>query len=62
MSFLGEIACAKKKWLMDILKCLEKLNMKNFSLNDIYSFENFLRERHPLNKNIKTTTANSKGF
>ncbi len=53
MSFLGEIACAKKKWLMDILKCLEKLNMKNFSLNDIYSFENFLRERHPLNKNIK---------
>lgn len=53
MSFLEEIAGTKKKWLMDILKCLEKLNMKNFSLNDIYSFENFLRERHPLNKNIK---------
>ena len=42
-----------KGWLLDIMNCVEKLERKEFSLDDTYVFENFLSKKHPENKHIK---------
>ncbi|MCS6956750.1 MAG: restriction endonuclease [Patescibacteria group bacterium] len=40
-------------WLIDIMYCIEKLKKREFTLQDIYSFENELSKLHPNNKHIK---------
>ncbi len=42
-----------KGWLLDIMKCIEELGNKEFSLDEIYAFENILRNKHSDNKHIK---------
>lgn len=39
-------------WTLDILNCIEKLN-RNFTLSEIYQFENQLAFKYPENKHIK---------
>lgn len=39
-------------WLMDIMRCVEKITHEIFSLDDVYKFENELRIKHPENHNI----------
>jgi type II restriction enzyme len=41
-----------KGWLLDILFCIEKIKKKEFSLEEVYVFESFLKSKHPLNNNI----------
>jgi type II restriction enzyme len=40
-------------WLLDILACVEKIKKTEFSLEDIYAFEMYLKAKHPLNNNVK---------
>lgn len=40
-------------WLMDVLSCLNRTPDVNFSLTEMYSFEDYLKRRHPSNNNIK---------
>ena len=40
-------------WLLDIMKCIEKMDKKDFSLSEIYQFENYLGLQHPNNNNIQ---------
>lgn len=40
-------------WLLDTLSCVEKIPEKEFSLNQIYSFEKKLKIKHPENNFIK---------
>lgn len=40
-------------WLLDIMICIEKINHKAFLLDEIYTFENDLRKKHPDNHHIK---------
>lgn len=40
-------------WILDIMKCIDKLNKKEFTLQEIYSFENFLSEKYVNNNYIK---------
>ena len=35
------------------MNCVEKLGSKNFSLDEIYAFENILSKKYPENKHIK---------
>jgi len=42
-----------KGWLLDVMNCVEKLGSKEFTLNEIYAFENLLSKKHPENKHIK---------
>lgn len=42
-----------KGWLLDIMRCIEKLGGKEFTLEDMYSFEKELSLLHPENKHIK---------
>ena len=40
-------------WLFDVLNCINKFQKDEFSLNEMYLFENELQMRHPQNKNIR---------
>ncbi len=42
-----------KGWLLDIMLCVEKLAKKEFSLDEMYAFENNLSKKHPDNRHIK---------
>ncbi len=42
-----------KGWLLETIKCIEKLGVKNFSLQDLYNFENELSLKFPNNNHIK---------
>ena len=42
-----------KGWLLDVMNCVEKLGKKEFSLDEVYAFENFLSKKHPENNHIK---------
>ncbi len=53
-TFLKQSNTLKSKgWLLDIIKCIDKLNKNDFNLNDIYQFENYLKLKHPENNNIQ---------
>jgi type II restriction enzyme len=52
--FLKKIKKADAKgWILDIMNCIDALNKKEFTLADVYAFENDLKSIHPENKNIK---------
>jgi type II restriction enzyme len=42
-----------KDWLLDIMLCVDKLDKKEFTLDEVYAFENDLSQLHPENKHIK---------
>ncbi len=42
-----------KGWILDIMNCIDATNKKEFTLDDMYAFENDLKVIHPENKNIK---------
>jgi type II restriction enzyme len=42
-----------KGWLLDVLLCVEKIKKEEFSLDDVYGYETYLKAKHPLNNNIK---------
>ncbi len=42
-----------KGWLVDIMRCIEELHQAEFSLTDIYAFENYLNKKHPNNHHVK---------
>ena len=51
--FLEKEKSSSKGWIFDTMICIEKLNKKVFSLQDMYDFENELKLKHPENNNIK---------
>ena len=40
-------------WLLDTMLCVEKIGHKEFSLDEVYEFENELSKKHPDNHHIK---------
>jgi len=42
-----------KGWLLDVMRCVEKLGKREFTLEDVYAFENELSALHPENKHVK---------
>ena len=48
-----ESKVSAKGWLLDIMKCIDRLEKKEFSLDDIYTFESILHDKHPDNSHIK---------
>ena len=52
--FLKQVKKTEAKgWILDIMNCIDALNKKEFSLQDVYKFEQDLFVLHPENKNIK---------
>ncbi|OGF50888.1 MAG: restriction endonuclease [Candidatus Firestonebacteria bacterium RIFOXYA2_FULL_40_8] len=42
-----------KGWLLDVMKCIERIGDGKFTLDKVYKFESILKEKHPENKHIK---------
>ncbi|MCK9554819.1 restriction endonuclease [bacterium] len=42
-----------KGWLLDVMRCVDKLGKREFTLDEIYTFEGELSKLHPDNKHIK---------
>ena len=40
-------------WILDIMKCIEKLDKSQFSLSELYQFEKHLKMKYPENNNIQ---------
>jgi len=54
ISFLKDSSNLQAKgWLLDIMKLIDKLEAGIFSLNQLYSFEEYLKTRYPNNNNIR---------
>lgn len=52
--FLKKIVRSDAKgWILDIMNCIDALNKKEFTLQDMYNFESDLKIIHPENKHIK---------
>jgi len=50
---LKRIGSKKRGWTLDILTALRTLEKREFTIDDTYSFENVLSERHPENLHVK---------
>lgn len=44
---------SSKSWILDIMKCIDSLNRRHFTLEDMYRFETELKMLHPDNFHIK---------
>jgi len=42
-----------KGWLLDIMRCIDRIGNRDFTLNDMYAFEEELRLLHPDNRHVK---------
>ncbi|MDP3899638.1 MAG: DpnI domain-containing protein [bacterium] len=42
-----------KGWLLDTMRCVERLGKREFTLSDLYAFVGELQKLHPENKHIK---------
>ena len=42
-----------KGWILDIMKCIDKIKKEEFELQDLYNFETYLQKKYPQNKHIK---------
>jgi len=42
-----------KGWLLDVLLCVERIKKQEFTLDDVYAFEDVLKTKHPSNNRVK---------
>ena len=52
-SFLRGKSLMQKGWVLDVLNCVEHIGQQEFTLDDVYKFENYLSELHPENNHVK---------
>lgn len=50
---LREKSVEAKGWTLDVLKCLDKIKTKEFSLDEFYAFEEELKRKHLANNFVK---------
>jgi type II restriction enzyme len=51
--FLRSEAPETRGWLLDVMKCVESLGKRNFTLDEVYAFERHLGELYPGNQNVR---------
>jgi type II restriction enzyme len=51
--FLRDQSLDARGWLLDVMKCVESLGKQEFSLDDVYGFENKLQKLYPGNQNVR---------
>jgi type II restriction enzyme len=42
-----------KGWLLDVLVCVERIKKQEFSLDEVYAFEGYMKAKHPENNNVR---------
>jgi len=53
MSFLNQEKIASRGWIYDILNCINNIGREEFTIKEIYAFEEELKIKHPNNSRIK---------
>jgi type II restriction enzyme len=51
--FLRDETAASRGWLLNVLKCVETIGAKEFSLDDVYAFESRLSGLYPMNQHVR---------
>ena len=51
--FLQEEKVGARGWLIEVMKCVEKIGRPEFRLDDVYKFEEHLSSVYPGNKNVR---------
>ena len=51
--FLKNESPETRGWLLDVMKCVESLGKRDFTLEDVYAFERHLGDLYPDNQNVK---------
>ena len=51
--FLCEERMPTRRWVLDVMHCIDRLGKREFTLEDVYAFESELRRLHPDNRNVK---------
>src|ERR1700694_3116826 len=51
--FLRNESPETRGWLLDVMKCVESLGKRDFTLDEVYAFERHLGDLHPGNQNVK---------
>jgi hypothetical protein len=52
----GRRACMRlvgRGWLIEVMRCVERIGRTEFTLYDVYAFESHLSELYPDNKNVR---------
>lgn len=52
-NFIREYRLDARGWILDILNCVNKIESRDFTLEQMYAFETLLGEKHPENHHIK---------
>ena len=52
-NFIKQYKLDARGWILDVLNCINKIEEENFSLGQVYAFENVLAEKHPDNHHIR---------
>ena len=53
ISFMKDTPLIERGWTVDVLRTVHSIGKNQFSLNDVYSFEEELSKEHPKNYHIK---------
>jgi hypothetical protein len=51
--FLRQQSIRARGWLIEVMKCVERLGPSEFSIDDVYVFESHLAELYPGNNNVR---------
>jgi len=51
--FLRSESLEARGWLLDVMKCVESLGRRDFTIDDVYAFERHLGDLYPGNQNVK---------
>jgi type II restriction enzyme len=51
--FLRSESPDTRGWLLDVMKCVESLGKRDFTLDEVYAFERHLGDLYPGNQNVK---------
>jgi type II restriction enzyme len=52
-SFLENIGIKNKSWLIEIISIVDQISSREFTLNEVYKFEDYLRGKFPNNNFVK---------
>lgn len=51
--FLRDQGQEARGWLLEVMRCVEAIGKREFTINDVYAFEHRLRRLYPDNQNVK---------
>ncbi|MGC2812925.1 MAG: hypothetical protein WA303_21470 [Bradyrhizobium sp.] len=51
--FLRNESPETRGWLLDVMRCVESLGRREFTLHEVYAFERHLGDLYPGNQNVR---------